>query len=364
MKIGIAGCGNISGVYLENLRRFAGMEVVACADLDLERARKKAARYGVPVACSVEELLDDPAVDLILNLTPPRSHAAVSLAALEAGKHVYSEKPLAVDPEEGRRILSLAKRKNLRVGCAPDTFFGAGLSTGRRLLQEGAIGRPVGATAFMMSRGPERWHPNPAFFYEKGGGPLFDMGPYYLTALVILLGPVRRVTGSASISFPVREAIGPGNKPRRFPVHVPTHVAGVLDFAGGAVGTIITSFDVWGSTLPHMEIYGEEGTLVLPDPNRFDGVIRLRGKDDRDWREIPSEGAYRENSRGIGLADMIRAIRENRPHRASGELALHVLDIIHEMHQSSRTGAHREVASDVAFAWERGESCRWGGTWK
>lgn len=345
MKIGIVGCGNISGIYLENLLRFAGVEVVACADLDVGRAREKADRYGIPVACGVEELLDNPDVDLVLNLTPPRAHAAVSLAALEAGKHVYSEKPLAVDPADGRRILSLAKQRNLRVGCAPDTFFGAGLSTCRRLLREGAIGRPVGAAAFMMSRGPERWHPNPDFFYEKGGGPMFDMGPYYLTALVVLLGPVRRVTGSASISFPEREAIGSEGRPRRLSVHVPTHVAGVLDFASGAVGTIITSFDVWSSTLPHMEIYGEKGTLVVPDPNRFDGVIRLRGKDDRNWREIPAEGSYRGNSRGVGLADMVRAIRENRPHRASGELALHVLDIMHELHQSSRSGMHREIDS-------------------
>jgi predicted dehydrogenase len=352
MRIGIVGCGNISGIYLENLLRFAGVEVVACADLDVERAREKAARYGIPVACGVEELLADPDVDLVLNLTPPRAHAAISLAALEAGKHVYSEKPLAVDPADGRRILSLAKQKNLRVGCAPDTFFGAGLSTCRRLLREGAIGRPVGAAAFMMSRGPERWHPNPDFFYEKGGGPMFDMGPYYLTALAIFLGPVRRVTGSASISFPEREAVGPGDRPRRFPVHVPTHVAGVLDFASGAVGTIITSFDVWSSTLPHMEIYGEKGTLVVPDPNRFDGVIRLRGKDDRNWREIPAEGPYRENSRGVGLTDMVRAIRENRPHRASGELALHVLDIMYELHQSSRSGTHREIDSGSVFAWE------------
>ena len=353
MRIGIVGCGNTSGIYLENLLRTAGVEVVACADLEAERAREKAARYGIPAACSVEGLLNNPDVELVLNLTPPRAHAAVSLAALEAGKHVYSEKPLAVDPEDGRRILSLAKRRNLRVGCAPDTFFGAGLSTCRRLLREGAIGRPVAASAFMMSRGPERWHPDPGFFYEPGGGPMFDMGPYYLTALVVFLGPVRRVTGSASISFPEREVVGPGDKPRRFPVHVPTHVTGVLDFAGGAVGTIITSFDVWSSTLPHIEIYGEEGTLVVPDPNRFDGVVRLRRKNDRNWREIPEEGPYRENSRGVGLADMVRAIRENRPHRASGELALHVLDIMHELHQSSRSGMHREIDSGFVFPWEK-----------
>ena len=257
MRIGIVGCGNISGIYLENLLRTAGVEVVACADLEAERAREKATRYGIPVACDVEELLGSPDVDLVLNLTPPPGPRRRQSGGAGGGQTRLFGK--AIGGGSGGRAPhpSLAKRRNLRVGCAPDTFFGAGLSTCRRLLREGAIGRPVAASAFMMSRGPERWHPDPGFFYEPGGGPMFDMGPYYLTALVVFLGPVRRVTGSASISFPEREVVGPGDKPRRFPVHVPTHVTGVLDFAGGAVGTIITSFDVWSSTpAPHRDLRG------------------------------------------------------------------------------------------------------------
>ncbi len=274
-KIGIVGCGNISGAYLKIAQTFDILETVACADAIPDLAAAKAAEYGVPKVCSADELLADPDIDIVVNLTPPAAHAEIALKALQAGKSVYNEKPLAIRREDAQRMLQLAKERKLLVGCAPDTFMGAGLQTCRKLIDDGAIGRPLAATAFMLGRGPEPWHPNPEFYYQAGGGPMFDMGPYYLTALVALLGPVKRATGSAVISYPER-TIGSGpKKGKHIQVEIPTHIAGVLDFAGGAVGTLITSFDVWAHQLPRIEIYGSEGTLSAPGPEH----VRRAGED-------------------------------------------------------------------------------------
>jgi predicted dehydrogenase len=243
----------------------------------------------------------------------------LALRALEAGKSIYNEKPLSVFREDGQKMLSLAAEKGLRVGCAPDTFMGAGLQTCRKLIDDGAIGVPVAATAFMMGHGPERWHPDPEFFYKVGGGPMFDMGPYYLTALVSLMGPVKRVTGAARISFAERE-IGsePKKGTRRLSVETATHVAGLLEFEDGPVGTMITSFDVWKSNLPRIEIYGSEGTLSVPDPNTFGGPVgAVEGPMATEGEEIPLVPIRRYNSRSLGVADMAHAIRSGRPHRAS-----------------------------------------------
>ena len=244
-RIGIIGAGNISGIYLESPQKFSILEIAAIADIDMARAKARAEQYGVPKACSVDELLADPAVDIVINLTIPAVHAQVSLAALEAGKSVYSEKPLAVNRDDAAKMLKLAAEKGLRVGCAPDTFLGAGLQTCRKLIDDGWIGQPLAANAFMLSAGPERWHPDPEFFFQPGAGPLFDMGPYYLTALVNLLGPINRVTGSAQA---VRVERTIGSQPKfgtKIQVNTPTHVAGVLDFEGGIVANLNTSFDVW-----------------------------------------------------------------------------------------------------------------------
>jgi predicted dehydrogenase len=322
-------------VYLKNCQSFRATRVAACADLDPARAKARAAEFQVPRACTTEELLADPEIEIIVNLTIPKAHAAVALAALAAGKSVHGEKPLAVTREDGKRLLAAAKAKGLRVGCAPDTFLGAGLQTCRKIIDDGAIGRPIGATAFMTSHGPEDWHPDPAFVYQVGGGPMLDMGPYYLTALVALMGPVRRVSGSAQITFPERVI---GSEPKRgqvIKVEVPTHVAGVLDFASGAVGTILTSFDVWAAELPRIEIYGTEGSLSLPDPNTFGGPVRLKRARDKRWRSVPLTHAYAENWRGIGVADLACALRSGRPHRASGDLAYHVLSIMHAIQDAS-----------------------------
>jgi predicted dehydrogenase len=290
-KVGVVGCGNISGVYIKRSKIFSAFEIVACADVIMERAKAKAAEFNIPKVCTVEELLADPEIAIVLNLTIPKAHGEIALAALKAGKSVYNEKPLAVTREEAKKMADLAKAKKLRIGCAPDTFLGAGLQTCRKLIADGWIGKPVAATAFMMGHGPENWHPDPETFYQPGAGPMFDMGPYYLTALVNLIGPVKRVTSCAKITFPERTI---GSQPKagtRFKVNTPTHVVGIMEFAGGAVGSIITSFDVWASNLPCIEIYGTAGTLSCPDPNTSAGRARTSGARCRSATGTPSSRA-------------------------------------------------------------------------
>lgn len=343
LRIGMVGCGSIAPAYFQGCRLFPNIQIVACADLDRAKADACAAEFGVR-ACSVRELLNADDIDIVLNLTVPRAHAEVSLAALQAGKHVYSEKPLATTRREARKLVAAAARKQRRIGCAPDTFFGAGVQTARRFLDDGELGDVVAVVACMMSHGPESWHPNPAFFYEEGGGPLFDMGPYYLTALVTLLGPVRRVTGSARISFPTRTITSEPLRGTVVEVKVPTHYAAVLDFESGAVGTLLMSFDVWSHSLPRIEIYGSRGTLQVPDPNRFDGVVRWRRAGETEWEELASQ--HRSDlARGVGVADLARAIQTGRPHRASDQLAFHVLDIMIAVGEASERGTHQTLST-------------------
>lgn len=345
IKIGIIGCGNISSIYCKNLKRFSSVELKACADLDMERARSRAEEYGI-AAFTVEELLADPEIEIVVNLTIPRAHASVCLQVLEAGKHVYVEKPLAVTREEGQQILKLAKEKGLEACGAPDTFLGAGIQTSRKLIDDGWIGRPVAATAFMVGRGHEHWHPDPEFYYDIGGGPMFDMGPYYLTALVNLLGPIERVTGSAQISYPERTIMSEPKRGQKVEVKTPTHISGVLDFTAGAVGTIITSFDAFGGHhLPIIEIYGSEGTLSVPDPNQFGGPVRVRRKGQEEMKEFPLMNNFTENCRGLGVADIAHAIQEQREPRPSGKLAYHVLEAMHGFHDASRSGEHYRMQS-------------------
>lgn len=345
VNVGVIGCGNISGIYLEAGQKFDILNIVACADIELARAEAQAAKYGIPRACSVAELLADPTIELVINLTIPAAHGDVALAALEAGKSVYNEKPLAIERADAQRMLALAAEKGLRVGCAPDTFLGGGLQTCRALIDAGVIGVPVAATAFMMSHGPEGWHPNPDFFYQRGAGPMFDMGPYYLTALVSLLGPVQRVTGSARVLFAERKITSQPLSGTMIKVNTPTHVAGLLEFASGPVATLITSFDVWHADLPRIEIYGSLGTLSVPDPNTFGGPVRVRLAGEQAWHEGEITHGYTANSRGLGVADMAYGLRTGRAHRASGALAYHVLDLMHAFHDASREGKHIDVRS-------------------
>jgi predicted dehydrogenase len=338
--MGVIGCGAISGAYLGMAKNFPVVEVVACADLDPERARAKAREYGVPRACSVEELLRDAAVELVLNLTVPKAHVPVALAALEAGKHVYSEKPLGIDREEGRRVIELAKSRGLRVGCAPDTFMGAGIQTARKLIEDGAIGRPVAFTAFMMGRGHESWHPSPEFYYEVGGGPMFDMGPYYLTALLQLLGPVKRLTGSASIAIPRRTITSQPKHGKTIAVETPDHICGTMEFENGCSGVIVQSFATrfpqYDGSQP-ITIYGTDGTLKVPDPNTFDGPVSLAREGDAEFRVVPP--MFRTGyGRSIGAADMAYALRSGRAFRANGDQAFLVLDLMAGFLDSARTG--------------------------
>lgn len=358
-RVGVIGCGQISGIYLETAKRLKDIEVIACADIVPEAVTFRADMYDIPRRYTPEQLLSDPEIEIVLNLTNPNAHAAVALQALEAGKSVYGEKPLATTREDARAMLDLAARKGLRVGCAPDTFLGGGIQTCQKLIEDGTIGEPVAAVAFLMHHGPEMaaFRPPrpesptrqsvtskpPGFYYTPGIGPLFDMGPYYLTALAVLIGPYRRVTGSARITWPERPLGNP-----QFTVQTPSHIAAVLDHANGAVSTIITSTDVWPTELPRIEIYGETGTLSVPDPNTFGGPVRLRKAGENEWTDVPLTHGYTVNSRGLGLADMAKAIRLGRPHRASGELAYHILDVMQGILDASREGRHVPISSDVA----------------
>jgi len=343
--IGIVGCGVISQAYAAKLAAIPDVEVVACADLVPERARELAAKHGIPFALDPEKLLRHPDVEVVLNLTIPAVHAEIASAALEAGKSVYGEKPLALGLDDGERLLARAARAGLRIGCAPDTFLGAGIQTCRKLIDDGAIGEPVAANAFFMSPGPESWHPRPQIFYQRGAGPLFDLGPYYLTALVALLGPARRITSSARITRVRREITSQPLAGSMMDVEVPTHVSSVIDFRSGPVATLVTSFDVQAARPRNIEIYGTEGTLAVPDPNTFGGPVQIRRRLDKDWSDVPLTHANAAQSRGIGLVEMVRALRAGRPHRASGELACHVLELMEKSVLASETGRHRVVTT-------------------
>jgi predicted dehydrogenase len=326
LKIGVVGLGVISQVYLRTLARRPEVAVTALADLD--RARAESALASAPGArvLSVPELVASGDVDLVLNLTVPAAHAEVALAAVTAGKHVYGEKPFATTVEQARAILEAAGQ--LRVGCAPDTVLGTGVQTARKAVEDGLIGRPIAANAAFSCPGHERWHADPEFYYRVGGGPLLDMGPYYLTALIHLLGPVSRVVGVSSRSRDTR-VIGSGPRAgTAFGVEVATHVAGILVHETGAVTTLAMSFDVVDSAQPKIEVHGDQGSLSVPDPNEFDGAVKLRRSGDDTWRPLPPSAGFRDGSRGIGVADLAASLLEGRPHRASADIALHVLDVM------------------------------------
>jgi predicted dehydrogenase len=350
LRIGIVGVGNISGIYLQNLTGMFGKRVTLTAVTDLieEKAAKAAADYHVRHIKKTEDLINDPNVDIVLNITEPYNHYGVAKSVVQAGKHVYGEKPLCAKREEAAEVMKIAAEKKVRVGNAPDTVMGAGIQTCRKLIDDGWIGAPVAVTAFMVGRGHESWHPGPEFYYKNGGGPMFDMGPYYLTALVNLIGPVARVCGSARKTFETRTITSQPLYGKVIKVDVPTHIAGVMDFANGAVGTLIMSFDVYSHTLPCIEIYGSEGSLRVPDPNGFCGPIYYKRGGQQEWAEIPLLKNYPDNSRGFGLTDMAEAIVEGRPHRASGELAYHVLDIMHGFHDASASGVYYQLKSTCA----------------
>jgi predicted dehydrogenase len=349
MRVGVVGCGKISEVYLHNLTRSPEVEVVACSDVFLERAEQRAAEFGVPKACGNDELLADPNVEMVVNLTVPLAHAEVTLAAIAAGKHVVSEKPLATTMDDARRIRRETAARRVTVACAPDTFLGPGLQTSLALLRGGRLGEPLAATAFMVRRGPESWHANPVIFYSAGAGPLLDVGVYYVTQLVSLLGPVRRVAGMGRILYP---ELRPVQGPRAgdvIPVTTPTFVAGLLEFASGVQAVLVTSFGIPGDELPHLRLYCTGGILGVPDPNTFAGPVLVRSNEQESpWREEPllfETTKVRADSRGIGVIEAVRAIRSGREPRASLALAYHVLEVMLGVLESGETGRHLMIES-------------------
>lgn len=348
LRLGLVGAGKISGQYLSTLPRLSNVTLTKVADLDEARAAAVATQVPDVRAVSPQELYAADDVDLVLNLTIPQAHAEVAHAAIAAGKHVYGEKPLATNTNEAAAILTAAAEAGVAVGCAPDTVLGTGIQTARASLDAGHIGRPVAATAFMVTPGHERWHPAPEFYYQPGGGPLLDMGPYYLTALVTLLGPVRRVVGMSATPSSTR-VIGSGPRAgTRIPVNVATHVTGVLEHVDGVLSTLMMSFEIWEAQLPRIEVYGTAGSLSVPDPNGFNGTVRIFKPGMTEWAEVPESGGYRDAARGYGLADMARAIAEGTGHRADGELAYHVLDIIESLLASAETAAAVALGSTCA----------------
>ncbi|HSK41719.1 MAG TPA: Gfo/Idh/MocA family oxidoreductase [Arenibaculum sp.] len=356
MTLGLIGCGNISDAYLEGAARSRLVRVKACADARDEAARAKAGRYGIE-AMTVDRLLADPEIELVLNLTVPVAHAAVSLRILEAGKHVYCEKPLASTLADGCSVIEAAAAHGLRVGSAPDTFLGAAHQACRRTIDEGVIGRPVAGAAAVLSHGMEHWHPNPDFFFKRGGGPILDVGPYYVTQLVNLLGPVARVAAVASRGSATRTIASEPLNGQVIEVEVPTTVNGVLEFASGANVALTASWDVWKHGRAPFEIYGTEGSLLVPDPNFFGGTPMASTRDG-DWRPLAiaghpfgvpnrtlGSGQTVADYRIIGVLDMAAAIRRDRPHRANGDLALHALEVMEAFERSSIQGRHVAIES-------------------
>ena len=362
-RVGLIGTGRISDIYLKTCAKFDEVEIVACGSLNMDESRAKAAEHNISRVATPDEILADPEIDGILNLTIPAFHAEISLKALAAGKHVYSEKPFATNLDDCARILALAEEKGLKVGNAPDTFLGGRWQTVRKLLDEGLIGKPTGVMAFVGTHGTERHHPNPDFYYQTGGGPLLDLGPYYLTAMAFLLGPFKRVSGMARKTFDRRMIENGPRNGEWMDVEVDTHSLSMFEFESGAIGSMTMSFDVWDSETPRFEIYGEDGTICIPDPdpvhgaNIFQGPVWYRTRAQSrwefqprptgrgDWLVAENTHGFNEDSRGLGLVDLAYAVRDNRPVRASGELAAHVYEVMQGIADAPQKGGFVDIQS-------------------
>jgi predicted dehydrogenase len=355
VRAAIIGCGNVSAQYLATARYFKGLQIVACSDLDPAVAAAVAKQHGLR-ALTAEALLREPEIELVINLTVPTAHAEVGLAVLEAGKHLYSEKPLASSLADGRRLVEAAAARGLRLGCAPDTFLGGGHQQVRWLIEDGRIGRVIAGSCFVMNHGMEHWHPNPAFFFQRGSSPILDIGPYYVTMMVNLLGPVRMVIACATRGQEERTVTSAPRFGERIAVEVPTHVCGVMTLASGAVVSLTASWDVWRHEHNRIELYGTEGSLIAPDPNFCGGAARLSRRDS-DFEALEPDGypfatpnltggKRIANYRGVGAVDLAWAIRDGRPHRASAELALHTLEVLEAFERSAAEQCHIAIESE------------------
>ena len=345
LKVGIVGLGTISKQYLNTFAALESVRVTAVADLDADLTARAAGELDV-AAGTVAELVNRDDVDLVLNLTIPAAHRDVALAAISGAKSVYGEKPLALDTTQAREVLTAAQRGRVIVACAPDTVLGTGIQTARRAIVDGRIGQPIAASATMLVPGHERWHPNPDFYYQPGGGPLLDMGPYYLSALVTLLGPVVSVTGAASRTRSSRTIASGPRAGQTIPVDTDTHITAILTHSSGALSTVMMSFDVVATRTANIEIHGELGSLVVPDPNHFDGEVALQTLAKKEWEVLPVSAGYLSAGRGVGIADLAATPSGEQP-RAGGELAYHVLDVMESVMASAATGSARTISSTV-----------------
>ena len=344
LRVGIIGCGNISTAYLQLASMFKGYDIVAVADINMDNARARAAEFDVR-AQTVDDLLAAADVDLVINLTIPAAHVDVSRAILKAGKHVYSEKPFVLSLAEAQELGDIAKAEGVRIGSAPDTFMGGSHQLARNLIDAGAIGKVTSGTAVVMSSGMEDWHPNPDFFFQKGGGPILDLGPYYICNLVQLLGPVQKVTSFTGMASDTRTIQNGPRNGETVPVETPTTIHSVLSFESGAIITLLASWDVWASNHPIMELYGSEGTMGVPDPNFFGGILTVTERSgdpvEKSWDHpfsVPNFEETQANYRGTALADMALAIAEGRPHRCNDEFATHVVEVMTAILEAGETG--------------------------
>ena len=344
LRVGIIGCGNISTAYLQLASMFKGYDIVAVADINMDNARARAAEFDVR-AQTVDDLLAAADVDLVINLTIPAAHVDVSRAILKAGKHVYSEKPFVLSLAEAQELGDIAKAEGVRIGSAPDTFMGGSHQLARNLIDAGAIGKVTSGTAVVMSSGMEDWHPNPDFFFQKGGGPILDLGPYYICNLVQLLGPVQKVTSFTGMASDTRTIQNGPRNGETVPVETPTTIHSVLSFESGAIITLLASWDVWASNHPIMELYGSEGTMGVPDPNFFGGILTVTERSgdpvEKSWDHpfsVPNFEETQANYRGAALADMALAIAEGRPHRCNDEFATHVVEVMTAILEAGETG--------------------------
>ena len=340
IKVGMVGVGCISGIYLKNFRdHFHEVQLVAVCDLIRERAEKAQKEYNIPKRYdTMEELFADPEIDMVLNLTRPYQHYEVSKAALLAGKHVYSEKPLGADLAEGEELVRLAAERGLMIGGAPDTFMGAGIQTCRSLIDSGVIGEPIGGRFVVASHGMESWHPDPDFYYQRGGGPLFDMGPYYITAMINLLGGVKQVYGTHHTSYAQRLITAEPHVGEIIQVNTPTHIDSILTLDSGIHVSMLMSFDIYQSKQTNIEIYGTKGTLYVPDPNCFGGTITFFDGETKELTEYPMTFDYDVNSRCLGLADMAKALESGRNGRTTSKQTFHVLEVMAGIMKSAETG--------------------------
>lgn len=383
IKIGLIGCGVIANTYVANINKYyQKLYLVACADMFLEKAKQFAEKYHIKRVCTVDELLEDSEIDIVLNLTIPSAHFELNRKIISSGKNVYCEKPLALSASQAKELKELAEQNKVMLGCAPDTFLGSAIQTCRKLLDEGWIGKPIGATANMMNHGPETWHPNPDFYYKQGGGPLMDMGPYYITALVSLLGAVQECSCFRNKVMSERPIYSTPRQGEIMNVEVPTHYSGLLRFANGTLANMNMSFDTWLSGLPKLEIYGTEGTMIVPDPNKFGGEVKvIRSEsliDEIDglsteqavgrlsrpemWEKCKvMPHTYRQpdmNMRGIGLLDMAYAIENHRKNRAGAELSCHVTEVMEAMYVGEgiikiETGCERPKPLPIGFDYRK-----------